>query len=537
MKESITFITFCAAYREYSRMEFNMTDSFIKVLIVDDEKIIRQGLKYMLDWNEAGFAICGEADNGLTALEKIKELNPELVLMDIRMPQMTGTELMEKARASGYAGEFIILSGYSDFSYAQTAMHYGASCYLTKPIDEDDLADALNTVKAKLSKKHENQKSLINYASKAKKSILYNILHGVPDADVDYQSLGLASHIYQLVIYESYTPYYSTYNFADLLRVANQDNEAFEHISIENHEVIILKTAYAIEKFNSCLNHYAKGTEKGSPLDIIFLTYAPIVDNIKELYVSYNICCRLMSRRFFCAENQHVLSYNELPDENQHSSIILDSQTTAHYSQLFQDAICSYNRRHITELLASLKEQLYISSYDVNSIKYFLIDIFIQIKQGISSKYSQSGIPFAHNAAIIESMTNVRYLYELISYMEEQFEMIMRATGNNSSTSILDDILYYIEHNYQQSLKLETLAEMFGYNSSYLGKIFKERIGQNFNAYLDQIRIKHAIELLNETDLKVYEISSQVGYKNVDYFQLKFKKIVGTNPSAYRHDK
>ncbi len=514
-----------------------MTGNFIKVLIVDDEQIIRQGLKYMLDWNEAGFMICGEADNGLDALNKIRELSPELVLMDIRMPQMSGTELMKKARNNGYTGEFIILSGYSEFSYAQTAMHYGASCYLTKPIDEDMLADALNMVQSKLNQKQEEKKSLIHYASKAKSSILYNILHGEPDTDIDYKSLGLSSFIYQLVIYESYTPYYSTYNFADLLRVANSDNEAFEHISIDNHEVIILKTAYAVEKFNSCLKHYAQGTEKGSPLDIIFLTYGPIVGDIKELHSSYDTCCRLMSRRFFCAENQHVLSYSELPDINQRPSITLDSKTATHYSQMFQDAICSYNRRHISKMLSDLQEQLYISSQDVNTIKYFLIDIFIQIKQGISSKYSQVEIPFAHNAAIIETMTNVQYLYELISYMDEQFEIIMHAIGNNSSTSILDDILYYIEHNYQESLKLETLADMFGYNSSYLGKMFKERIGQNFNTYLDAVRINHAIKLLNETDLKVYEISSLVGYKNVDYFQLKFKKITGTNPTSYRQDK
>ena len=99
---------------------------------------------------------------------------------------------------------------------------------------------------------------------------------------------------------------------------------------------------------------------------------------------------------------------------------------------------------------------------------------------------------------------------------------------------MLDDILYYIGHNYQESIKLETLAPLFGYNSSYLGKLFKDKIGQSFNSYLDQIRIENAVKLLEDTDLRIYEISSRVGYKNVDYFQQKFKKIKGVNPTDYR---
>ena len=125
-------------------------------------------------------------------------------------------------------------------------------------------------------------------------------------------------------------------------------------------------------------------------------------------------------------------------------------------------------------------------------------------------------------------------LGEILLYFTEQFEMIIRAIGNNSSESIFDDILYYIEHNYMTSLKLESIAPLFGYNSSYLGKLFSQKTGDSFNYYLDKVRIEHSKELLVNSDMKVYEIATKVGYKNVDYFHLKFKRHMNMTPAEYR---
>ena len=109
------------------------------VYIADDEANIREGLKYIVDWKEMGFTICGEAGNGEDALRDILELKPSLVLMDMRMPKLYGLEVIEQAKAQGFTGTFVILSGYSDFKYAQAAMKFGVQYYLTKPMDEEEL--------------------------------------------------------------------------------------------------------------------------------------------------------------------------------------------------------------------------------------------------------------------------------------------------------------------------------------------------------------------------------------------------------------
>ena len=113
----------------------------------------------------------------------------------------------------------------------------------------------------------------------------------------------------------------------------------------------------------------------------------------------------------------------------------------------------------------------------------------------------------------------------------EQFEICMNSLGSPSSERI-----NYINHNYTDNLKLETIAPLFGYNSAYLGKIFTKQVGESFNSYLDRVRIQHSKELLEKDQLKVYEIAERVGYKNVDYFhkKFKFKKYVGESPAEYR---
>lgn len=511
-----------------------MENELINVLIVDDEPLVREGIKYIIDWNALGFCICGETANGTDAITMIHKYQPGLVLLDIRMPGMYGTELMEKVRSDGFSGDFIILSGYSDFKYAQTALHFGASFYLTKPIDEEELEKAVISVREKIENNKNRENSLNQYLSKAKTTVLHDLITTNDfNPSINYVELGLSFPIYQIVIYEGYTPYYRSYSFADILRVTNHDNNSFEHISINNHDVILLKGNFALERFQACLRHYEEGTQKGSPLDTIFLAYGPTVSSLANIHTSYEICLNLMNRRFFCDENQHVLSYENLPVPTQ-DALDLNEELALSYATLLVNYLKTCNHRRISEVLTNLKNDLFNSNADISSIKYFLADIFLQIKTSIMHTYSSADIPFAHNAAIIELIENKYYLYEILLYFTEQFDMIMRAIGGNSNDSILDDIIDYIEHNYAMPLKLENIAPLFGYNSSYLGKLFTQKMGLSFNSYLDQVRIKQAVALLENTDMKVYEISAKVGYKNVDYFHQKFKKRMNMSPAEYR---
>lgn len=513
------------------------------LLIADDEKNIRDGLKCILDWKELGFTLCGEAANGEDALSCILKDKPSLVLLDIRMPKLTGIDIIRIAREQGYDGRFIILSGYSDFSYAQSAIRYGVEYYLTKPIDEDELLDAINTIKENLEQEHRKSDNIALYREKAKNVILHELVTGVWKKDgitglssADFQSMELVFEIYQVVIYEKFGSASEgrSYHFADLLNITNNGNHSFEYFEEDGKNVILLKGSFALRRFEEFLHHYEKTElQEGSPMDSLFLAYGRPVRNLEEIYLSYEEAYTLIQRRFFCIQGQHTLGYEELPAITPHNSQVHDDKLHE-----YCDALINYlqanNRKQIAATFFSLEEYLYNVDSPIASVRLFLTDLFLQLKENIHKVYNSSRVAFPSNSAIIDYIDNCHYLYEIILYISGQVKSIMDSNDSSPRDSILDDILYYIDNNYQNNIKLETIAPLFGYNSAYLGKLFTKAIGENFNSYVDHRRIEHSKKLLGQKSMKVYEVSEQVGYKNVDYFHKKFKKYVGISPAEYR---
>ena len=148
-----------------------------KVLIVDDEPIVREGLEFIIDWQDFGFTIVDKAENGRMGLEKINALDPDLVITDVRMPGIDGIEMIRKVRKEGIKTRFIILSGYSDFTYAKDALSLNVVSYLLKPIEEAELIEELLKIKEDLKEKEALEISLMDYhqyeiASKIKDYLL-----------------------------------------------------------------------------------------------------------------------------------------------------------------------------------------------------------------------------------------------------------------------------------------------------------------------------------------------------------------------------
>ncbi|MGN1187174.1 MAG: response regulator [Lachnospiraceae bacterium] len=511
------------------------------VLIADDEKNIREGIKCIIDWEALGFTVCGEAGNGEEALKQIMALRPGLVLLDIKMPKLSGLEVVENAREQGYNGKFLILSGFSDFKYAQTAIRLGVDNYITKPIDEDELVEAVRRIGEEIKTAKENESHKEHYKKKARKEILHDLVMNRIDKSVfSPAEMNLVSSVYQVVLYENFDINEGEnmpYQFSELLKVTNNGSQTFEHFMVENYNVIILKGSFAMEKFDRFLEHYeSTPPQKGSPMDSLFIAYGRPVKDLFDVHISYAEAYTLIKRRFFCTQGQHTLGYEELPKMKE-ASESLDNSRISEYCTQITDYLQTFSRRKVAEVLYSLEEYLYNVNTSIDSVKLFLTDLFLQIKENINRIYSNNSLSFPPNSEIIEYISERRYMYEIIEYISKQLDVIMNSMGSSSRESVLDDVLHYIDHNYATNIKLEIIAALFGYNSAYLGKIFNKTVGESFNSYVDQIRINHAIELLKDNKLKVYEIAERVGYKNVDYFHKKFKKYVGVSPAEYRNKK
>lgn len=507
----------------------------MNVFIADDEQIILEGLKYVIDWNSIGFSLCGTASDGADAYNQIMALSPDLVLMDIRMPKLNGIEVVRKAVTNGYKGKFIILSGVADFKLAQSAMRCGVDFYLTKPIDEDELERAVVSVKKDIMETQHTQSIYEQYKSKARNQILNEILQGTADISrLDLKELNLEANLYQVISYENYNQSfaYQTWDFEKLIRVTNKDSHSFDVISSDMRHIILLKGDFAISQFKRLIEHYRMTPQKGSPLDSIFISYGRIVSRLSEVTISYEEVKKLTVRRFFCKENQHVVSYEQLADIKD-IPVLIHKDTYQIYSQKILGYIQSRNTMQLKDTLNELSELMQTVSATIQDIKLTLLDIYISVKQQLLQLFPNSEIPVPPNATVISLFEKKYYLYEIMDFLWEQFDLMMRIVGVSNSSNVLDDIKYYIDHNYDKDLKLESIAPLFGYSSSYLGKLFSKD-GVNFNTYLDTVRIREARKLLVNPNLKVYEIAEKVGYKDVNYFHIKFKKYTNTSPAEYR---
>lgn len=515
-----------------------MEDIMYTILIADDEPIIRQGLKCIIDWGKKGFSIAGESSNGEDALRFILTNNPDVVLLDIRMPKLSGLEVVKQARQNGYKGKVIILSGYSDFNYAKEAISYGVQYYLTKPIDENELMQIVSDTADILAEEKQKQQMVGNYIEKAKEIILKELLHGTFDLNkFNLDDFHMDAPIYQVVIYEKYShkEQDASYSFSELLRVTNNKNNSFETVSLNEKQIIILKGDYAQTRFQDFLSRYHQEMkpQKGSPLDSIFIAYGRCVDTLEQIHLSFEDATLLLERRFFCAKKQHTLGFEELTNLSCEAFELTDAVRES-YSNTLVNYIQAFNRNLVAETLSELQMRLYRSNNEPAQIKLFLTDLYLIMKEKIYHLYNKSHIPFLSNGTIIDTIQEKHYLYEIIHLFQEQCEMIIHSIGDTSRDNIIDSIMHYIKHNYMENLKLETIAPLFGYNSSYLGKIFNKKVGVSFNSYVDSIRIEESKKLLEHESLKVYEIAERVGYQNVDYFHMKFKKHTNMSPAEYR---
>lgn len=167
------------------------------------------------------------------------------------MPGMSGLDVVRIAREHGYDGKVVILSGYSDFNYARTAIRYGVLSYLTKPIDEDELLEIVTQIRNQLDSDASARDSSAHYRQKAYDSIIRDLLAGTAAYDrLDRAELHLNADVYQVIIYEKYSHRTedASYRFSDLLRVTNQDHNSFDHITDDSREIILLKGSFATRK-------------------------------------------------------------------------------------------------------------------------------------------------------------------------------------------------------------------------------------------------------------------------------------------------
>jgi two-component system response regulator YesN len=523
----------------------------LKVIIVDDEQFIAQGLQALIDWNAAGYEVAAVLSDGQEALEYIKKLPVDLVITDVMMPKMTGLELLETVRRENLSNAgFVILSGYSEFSYAQKALRYGCIDYLLKPVEKQDLLSILS----KYNNISQNSKMEEQYELAYQARCLISLLFGKYDPNgVDY----LHKHL----------DFSGGVRYIEISACHSSDNEDDDD---ENHFRMVQRDLYqscvqilgedrsrcfcdasldrvgygiafvysgALARNAGCsetqyIQDFYKKLGVSTQHELRFLV-GKKVDDITTVSESYDTVCGLKN---LCAFRQpkSIYYYEEELSVPQERAVLckdtLDQLITA-IKLNEQERIGS----EIDHLFAEM-QQRGVHDKDINLNLNYLLFRLMHLASNLDNEANQKEmLQFISAQSFREGISrgSRQHLFRFAREYADYLSLLRK----NISIDILDSIDKEIQEHYSENLTLQGLGKKYYINSAYLGQIFRKKYGQSFKNYLCSYRINEACRQLLYTNKQIGRIAEDVGYKDVDYFLCKFIELKGCTPSHFRKSK
>lgn len=515
----------------------------LKVLIADDKPFIRQGLKQIIDWNGEGFEIVAEANNGRAALELLTERRFDLVIADIKMPEMSGLELLEEVRRNGGSDvKFAILSGFFEYDYVKTAMRSNCTDYILKPVQKEELIKLLRSVSADIAEK----RKIIDVQKIKEKALLDTHLRALiwgkyDDADIEYaaKTMGTAGHLRYIGIEADLSDAeYAALDDTEKRKASKQLAELCEEIiSSEKNPVV-----FDVSKHEACYDigiFYSSELEEREKLsEEEYL--AKFEKNIASQY-KYGITLYAGSR---------VESVAELP-ESFRSAVIAKtvSAFTDTDDKAYEGNSESLDKEKLDRVVAAVEnndEESITKSVDdmyscINNMDYRLINLnidyvlyhFMNMAYELDKNINQSEI-MQYIRETTFSMGTVRGSSAHFKKFAVDFSRYLSQLRVGNFSGVLVDIKKDIKENYAENISLKSLGEKYYINSAYLGQIFKKQFDISFKDYLNVVRIEEAAKMIVAGNEKIQWIAEIVGYKSMDYFTKKFIALKGMTPTKLR---
>lgn len=498
-----------------------------KVLIVDDEKNIRLGIQAMIKREYPAFETYIAAD-GLEALDLINEIHPEIVITDIKMPQLDGIQLIKELQKSDRVPAVVILSGYDDFSYAKEAIRNKVKDYLLKPVNRDELFKTMNTIITEL----ENSNQMTNqYLDEYRSSQLNYIL-----LNPNLQNQEIAT-LFQRMQIDSFTDKYhvgliapaSEIEGEDLIQKINLVLPADGSVSCvafldnENRAVIL----------SSDRDIYSHLKEQlGRDRHFVFtIGVSQEIHDIKNFRTTYEQAENALKYHFLYPRTQ-VIYFEKIKEKQSVTNLPVDVITK------LGNMLGTDREKEIKSNLLQIMDFDLISSSNIS----YLEDLNRQINETIfKGFFARLGEESLETFNLLNKIDNIYNFDNFQDYFHALEDLLMRIHEYNkqmkslySEQKYMDRAIAYIRENYHKDLNLAVVSNYISLNYSYFSHMFKEFTGQNFVDYLKMVRIEGAKRLLKDTDYKVFEISEMVGYKNPKQFARVFREIEGISPKEYR---
>lgn len=523
----------------------------LRVLLVDDEPFIVQGLSMLLDWEKEGCEIVATAQNGVEALAYLKENEADLIIADIKMPEMTGLELLETIRREQISrAYFVILSGYSDFAYAQQAIRYSCMDYVLKPVEKEVLTEiirkAANMSATEIQRQEDKKKMERAYLARNVISLLlgkydeinlqYVFDHMRLSGGVRYIDIQMADALdpedvedmemrsMQRKLYQSCREFLKEDETHCILDVSSEEN--IYDVGLVYCDYMAAKNGCSEKEYLEKMLNYLSVALKQK---IVMLVGKKVTD-IAAISKSYGAACMLNSLQAF-HDRKSIYYYEEEIQVNSGGILLCKTELDNLISVIEQN-----DKVRIHEAVDRLFDELRgmgAMGETINlNINYLLFQL-IHVATEQDDCVNQEEILHLISESAFEDGLKRGSKVHLARFACEYAEYLTQLR-KNVSRGVLALIEQEVREHFSENLTLRDLGQKYYINNAYLGQVFRKKYDQSFKDYLNNYRIEQAAQLLVRTDDKIYKIAEDVGYKNTDYFINKFIAVKGCTPSKFR---
>ncbi|QDP39633.1 response regulator transcription factor [Radiobacillus deserti] len=501
-----------------------------KVLIVDDEMLIRQGIINYMNWESEGFQIVDQSSNGEEALSLIEKHKPHVVITDIVMPVMDGTELVKVIKRDYPDIEVVVLSSFENFDYVHSTFKEGIVDYILKPkLTSEELLESLYKAVKRIPNFEfcKNTQKIKPSTSKQ----LQQVIHGSQEVD-KLPLLDFSYPYFCLIFFFSASNRYPTRNYLSTTLSRYVTSYQLEELVRDESELTYLvnMNRQSFEPLNTNVQALMGRIRADFPDLQLFVNH--FFSNVRSLKEEYERSKARMKQLAFYLPTKSIFLPDLLLEESE-SQVELDRTSVMKlYKQhqveeaIFQllDYIDSLSKQYdlpVEEFKSLIGNQMFdiivalgSLNYNTDSLERDKYSLFTTLNEAKTVK--EALLPF----------------YQFLDYTRDIAapKKVKRQDGN------MKKLLEYVNQHYAEPLGLTELAEHFHFNPSYLSNYFSTHHGEGFSEYVNKVRITKACELLKKSKQSISNISEEVGYSDPSYFSKVFKKMVGVSPSQFRRD-
>ena len=525
-----------------------------RMLVVDDEWYIRDGIA-TYPWEKFGCKVVGSAENGEEALEMVKTLQPDMVITDIKMPGMDGLAFIKEAKEIMPEMEVILLTGYSDFEFAKTAVQLGVTDYILKPTNFDELEKTVlrlsekirrsgvkqkyyETLKSRyesslsilnryivsslLHHNNDNNPAVINFRKEIQ-TYKYILISGImlnPDQVIQEKNLNR-----ELLAFDITNICEEIFNKYSERVLSENETGAFHFILLFCNEMTddacLDITLRAITRISDVIKSYLKGKMN--------FGVSLVGNDPEEMHLYYEKLELSWNRHRFYSDQIMVMGRDNGQDYN--DSWRIPEEVTGHIIK----SLVGYDEDTVYAAVSELFRKAQDSHPEPDTLKTSIVGLLIHcisiVSNGKSNELSKT------MREIVSNINTCQWIADLQTEMELFIERLLECRDKNdimSQHSIVQRAIEYLESHYQEDISLADLASNLHVSASYLSKLMKSGTQKNFSEVVVDIRIQKAQELIESKQYKIYEIADRVGFRNNSYFTHVFKKRVGMTPKEYK---